>query len=170
MNEEEASRAAFNFQLELLKAEIETVNATIRQGDEVTKSIKEWAITVWAGAVGGALAITDLRPYVWATAAIPLLFWLVDVWNRVVQRKFIWRGLVIMDFLNDERYQQSFRAQKLIGFTLMDIANRRDSSPDFEQFVSWRRVMLFKTLSGLYVGLSMISIAAWFLIRFYNKP
>ena len=168
MNKEEAVRASFNFQLEMLKAEIETVNTTIRQGDEITKSIKEWTITVWAGAIGGALAIQELRPYVLATAAIPLLFWLVDTWHRIVQRKFIWRSLVIMNFLNDGRLEESFRQRKLIDFTVMDIASRRDRNSDFRRFISWRRVMLFRSLSILYIGLCILSVAVWCLIVFWR--
>ncbi len=42
------------YQLEVLKQEIDLVSATIRQGDEITKSVKHWAITVWAAALGGA--------------------------------------------------------------------------------------------------------------------
>ena len=157
----------FGFIWNLLKAEIETVNTTIRQGDEITKSIKEWAITVWAGAVGGALAIQELRPYVLATAAIPLFFWLVDTWHRIVQRKFIWRSLVIMNFLNDGRLK-SFRQQKLIDVTVMDIASCRDRNSDFRRFISLRRVMLFRSLSIFYIGLCILSVAVWYLIVFWR--
>src|SRR4051812_24955470 len=100
--QENPKRAAFEYQLEMLKLEIDVVNTTIRQMDDISKSFKEWTITLWAASVGGALVKPGLDRFVWATAAIPLLFWIVDSYHRVIQRRFIWRSLTIMDFLNDD--------------------------------------------------------------------
>ena len=149
------------YQLEMLKAEIEVINATIRQMDDISKSLKEWTITVWAASLGGALITPQLTRYAFATAAIPLLFWLVDSEHHVVQRRFIWRSLRIMDFLNDERLHQSFQQGRLVGFAVMDVASRRERSTEIEQFASWPRILLFKTLSLMYVGLAAVSVVVW---------
>jgi hypothetical protein len=152
---------AFAYQLDLLKNEIDVVNSTIRQMDDISKSLKEWCITVWAASTGGALATPELRPYVWATGAIPLLFWAVDSFHHVVQRKFIWRSLRIMDFVNDARLLQSFEQRRLVDFVLLDVGNRRSQGDGFKEFTAWHRVAAFRTTSLLYTGLAAISIALW---------
>lgn len=72
---QEPCALAFRFQLDVLRDEIELVNAQIRLGDEISKSIKEWTIIVWAAALGGALITKELREWAWTTV------WLVVV-NR----------------------------------------------------------------------------------------
>jgi hypothetical protein len=147
------------YQLEILKLEIETVNATIRQMDEITKNIKQWTIALWTAALGGALTTSDLRQYAAATAAIPLLFWLVDTWHRRIQRKFIWRNIQISKFLNDGRLAQSFAEDHIVGFVLFDPKSRLSKGKkDYETFVAWHQVMFFRSLSILYGGMFIISI------------
>ncbi|HEX7154436.1 MAG TPA: hypothetical protein VF618_23320 [Thermoanaerobaculia bacterium] len=156
--------AALNYQLEMLKVEIETINSTIRQMDDISKSLKEWTVTIWAASVGGALATNGLSRYVWATSAIPILFWIVDSYHHVVQRRFIWRGLEVMDFLNDERLTESFRQKRIVGFAVFDVGARRFRDPRFYKFTAWWRVALFRTISVLYLGLTLLSWAVWCMI------
>ncbi len=157
-----------DIQLALLKQEIEVINTAITQGDEITKNVKQWAITVWAAALGGALTTADLRPFAWATFVLPLVFWLVDASHRVDQRRFIWRNLKIMDFLNDGALERSVVSGRLVDFTLLDITSRRDRSDGLRTFISWRRVMLFRTLSVLYIGLALISWLAWATAQYWK--
>ena len=161
---DESQSPVLAFQLEMLRDEFRAVNETIRSGDEITKSLKEWAITVWAASIGGALINSEFRYYVGVTAVIPVLFWLVDTWHRVIQRRFIWRGMRIMDFLNDGSLEKSFDAGKIVDFVVLDVGSRRDTLPEFRAFTSWRRVMLFRTLSILYISLASVSIAVWCLV------
>ena len=90
----------FEYQLDILKIEIETVNDSIRQMDKMGESIKNWAILIWAAAIGASISQDKLNPYIALTATIPLAFWLVDTWYRRIQRKFIWRSIQISKFLN----------------------------------------------------------------------
>jgi hypothetical protein len=146
------------YQLEILKLEIETVNAAIRQMDEITKNVKQWAIALWTAALGGALTTGDLRQYAGTTAAIPLLFWLVDTWHRRIQRKFIWRSIQISKFLNDGRLEQSFTEAHIVNFDLFDPKSRLSKGKEsYEAFVAWHKVMLFRSLSILYGGMIVIS-------------
>jgi hypothetical protein len=149
------------YQLEMLKSEVEVVNASIRQMDDISKNLKQWTITLWAGALGGAVTTEHLKRYAFATAAIPLLFWLVDSYHHVVQRRFIWRSLRIRDFLNDERLQQSFEQGRLVGLTVMDITSRHERGSDLQRFASWRRVLFLRTLSIFYIGLAIVSALIW---------
>lgn len=146
------------YQLEILKLEIETVNAAIRQMDEITKNVKQWAIALWTAALGGALTTDDLRQYAGTTAAIPFLFWLVDTWHRRIQRKFIWRSIQISKFLNDGRLVQSFEENHIVDFDLFDPKSRLSKGKkDYEAFVAWDQVLLFRSLSILYGGMIIIS-------------
>lgn len=151
--------ALLEYQLQVLTTEIETVNASIRQMDEITKSMKEWTIGLWTASVGGALATRDLTPYVGITAVIPLLFWIVDTWHRRIQRKFIWRGIEIGRFLNGDGLKNSMTAGEITGFRLFDPQARDTKDPEFKEFVSWKRVMLFPSIYLLYGGLTLISLA-----------
>lgn len=153
------------YQLEILKLEIETVNAAIGQMDEITKNVKQWAIAFWAAALGGALTTTDLRQYAGTTAAIPLLFWFVDTWHRRIQRKFIWRSIQISKFLNDGRLAQAFAGGQIVGFDLFDPKSRLSKKEEkYETFVAWHKVMFFRSLSILYCGMIIISFMAGIII------
>lgn len=154
---------SFEYQLDILKVEIETVNASIRQMDQMGESIKNWAILIWAAATGATITEEKLHNYIALTAVIPLVFWLVDTWYRRIQRKFIWRSIEISKFLNDGRLAKSFDEQKLVGFVLFDPKSRLDKGADYESFVSWRRVMMFRSLSLLYISLAGMSVLAWVL-------
>jgi len=152
---------SFEYQLDILKLEIETVNASIRQMDKMGESIKNWAILIWAAAIGATISQEKFNPYIALTAVIPLVFWLVDTWYRKIQRKFIWRSIEISKFLNDGRLERSFNEQKLVEFTLFDPKSRLNKGKEYERFVSWRRVMMFRSLSLLYISLAGMSIVAW---------
>lgn len=152
------------YQLDILKLEIETVNATIRQMDEITKSVKEWTIGLWTASIGGALVTDELTGYVGLTAVIPLLFWFVDTWHRRIQRKFIWRSIEISKFLNDDRLPRSIGEGRLVGITLLDPKSRMTRGADYEDFVSWKKILLFRSLSILYAGLAAVSVTLGILV------
>jgi hypothetical protein len=163
---EDGASPVFSLQLEFLKLEAATIDSSIRQMDEFSKNIKQWAITVWAGAVGGALATSSLAPYVGLTATIPLLFWFIDGSYRRIQQMFIWRSGRIRDFLNNqELLQQSFSEGRIVGLIVFDPTGNSDASDGrYANFIHWRRPMLFKSVSMLYLGLIAISFClalAW---------
>lgn len=146
-------------QLDILKLEIEAIDKAIAQQDEFTKNIKQWAIVAWSAAIGGALTTDDLRPFVGASAAIPMLFWFVDTWHRRIQRKFIWRNIAISRFLNDGRLSKSIDAGHLVDFSLLDPKSRLDKGSEYEKFTSWKHVMSFRSVAILYCGMILISVA-----------
>jgi len=150
---------ALEYQLELLKTEIETVNGSIRQMDDITKSVKEWTVGIWAASVGGALITPRFTAYAALTSVVPLLFWFVDAWYRRIQRKFIWRSITISKFLNGPNLSASFERGSLIGITLLDPKNRTGTGDGYEAFIHWRRIMRFRSLSIFYGGMCAISVA-----------
>lgn len=151
------------YQLDILKVEIETINSTIRQMDTMTERIKNWTILIWAAATGAAITTPELNRYVIFTAAIPLAFWFVDGWYRRIQRRFIWRSNEIRDFLNSERLALSFERQGMEGFfNLFDPAGRASKgNSKYEDFISIRRTMRFGSLSIFYAFLILMSFLVW---------
>ena len=158
MTEQAAAAPLLQYQLEMLKLETQVANETIRQMDDISKNLKEWAITVWAAAVGGALVTPRLGTYVAVTAVVPLLFWLVDTQHHVIQRKFIWRVLRLCDFLNSEALDKSIAAGRIVGLSVMDLASRRERSAEYHHFVRFGRIACFPALSILYGGLILMSL------------
>ena len=150
----------FEYQLDLLKIEIETINASIRQMDNMTEKVKNWAIVTWAAATGATISQEKLQPFIAFTCFIPIVFWLTDTWYRRIQRKFIWRSRQIAQFLNDGRLERSFAQGSVVDFHLFDPSASRARGPDYQQFVNWRKVMMFRSLSILYIGMSFMSLLA----------
>jgi len=105
--------SAFEYQLDILKIELDQINSAIRQMDEITKTIKERAIFTWAASLGIVLATKNLNPFIGLTAMIPIAFWIVDTEYRYVQSRFIYRNDTISNFLDGETFKQSFDEQKL---------------------------------------------------------
>lgn len=128
-------------QLALLDKELDLVDSSIRQIDQITTSIKNWAIVTWTAAVGVALATPRLQPFVWLTAAIPLLFWLVDGSYRKVQRSFILRSREIRHLVNSEAFKAAVADGTPLDFELLVM--RTKSSDPRELLVS---VMLLRTV------------------------
>lgn len=164
------AESLIGYQIDLLKVEIETINTSIRQMDEICKNIKQWTITLWTAAVGGAIVTEDFRRFLILTAAIPALFWFVDTWYRRIQRYFIWRSREIGEFLNSDDFAMSVEQNKLTGFWLFDPAARRKmvarqvpSFPEteFERFIGWSEILWFRSVSILYIGLIGMSVAIW---------
>ena len=162
--------AVLNLQLDFLKIEIETITSAIRQMDEISKSIKQWTIALWTGAVGAALANRDLAPFVGLTATIPLLFWFVDARYRRIQQMFIWRSNRIRDFLNNgDELRRSFEEGHVVGLQVFDPSGQTDDKLDaYQKFVHWMRPMRFSSIAVLYVGLCLISVCVaigWHIIN-----
>jgi hypothetical protein len=150
------------YQLDILKLEIESINSAIRQMDSMTEKIKNWAVLIWAAALGAAITNKDLNRYIAFTSAIPLAFWFVDGWYRRIQRRFIWRNNEIRDFLNSEKLEKSFTQQTLVDFEVFDLASRNSKGQEeYEAFISIRRTMRFGSLYLFYSFLIVISLLAW---------
>lgn len=151
---------AFTSQFELLKQELNLIDLSIRQVDETTKNIKNWSIVTWTASIGFALSTSPLTPYIWVTAAIPLLFFFVDASYRRIQRTFIARSLDIAKFINSEQFTDAAEKRLPFSFELMKFRRREHSWE-----TSIIKVMFFRTVSLLYIGLATISILVWVVSR-----
>lgn len=147
-------------QTKLLYKELELIDSAIRQIDDITKGIKNWAIITWTASMGVVLASEDLKQFVFLTAVIPFLFWIVDASYRRVQRQFIARNRDISDFVNSENFRNCIKEDNPLNFPLLKMRLK----PRHWSY-SFFGVMMFRTIGLLYVGLIVISVLIWVILR-----
>ena len=161
-NEITSKNRAFEFQLDLIKQELQTLQTTIDKFDDLTQKCKNWTILLWGSAVILALGgkeQTDFKGGFIFTVIIPLLFWILDAWWRRNQRMFIFRMSLISEFLNGPAYLTSFERSQIVGLKLFDLkANDIAVKNEREKFSSLRRTLLFKSVVIFYGGLILFSM------------
>lgn len=156
----------FAFRLEMLKKELDFIDSSIRKIDDIGNSIKNWAILSWTGAIAIILGKPELYGYVVFSAIPPLLFMMLDAHWRKVQRRFMYRQGMIGDFLNSAELDEAFQNRKL-NFQVFDpFARKSRQSPDFKQYVSIRSILVFPTVSLIYIGLAVLSVVIASLLYF----
>jgi hypothetical protein len=143
-------------QLELLDTELAHITGAIRQNDEMTRSLKNWAIVTWTGSVGLALKDPDLHRFVWVTAVVPLVFWIVDGSFRRIQRTFIARLEAISEYVSSPAFRGAVETGSALDFPLLVM--RRKTGRFKDRLLG---AMLFRSVWLLYVGLALASLAAW---------
>ena len=157
------NRTLFEIQFELLKKELDLVDGAIRQHDDITKGIKNWAIVTWSASVGLFASTEELRQFIWVTILVPCVFWLVDASFRRIQRSFITRADEISRYINSDSFRQSALSGAPLEFSLLQMrtksANWLSSSENWENTLLG--TMLFYSVSFLYLGLSLGSILIW---------
>lgn len=156
-----AETEGLNFQLAILKDELEHIQNTIARMDEITQTTKNWAILVWGGSILLALGDPVLRDYLFFTAFLPLLFWYIDGRWRYLQRRSGFRAQKISQFLNDGRLTASFQKGKLINFTVYDPIGSQyhvNKDPEYANYVSMRKALSYAEVLGFYGALVLVSI------------
>ena len=149
-----------DIQLEMLNAELNHIGGAIRQHDEISKSVKNWAVVTWTASIGLSLKEPDLHPFVWLTAIVPLVFWIVDGSFRRIQRTFISRVREISDYVNSPGFRTAAEKGSTLEFPLLLMRRKtkvfKDTLPG---------TMLFRSVSLLYVGLALCSLAVWLTVK-----
>jgi hypothetical protein len=151
---------AFEFQMELLKVEIDLINQTIARFDEHTRATRNWAIVTWTGSIALVLGNADLRKYIILTAVLPALFWLIDARWTTLLRRFLYRLDNISEFLNGTGLSESFKQQRLVDFIVLDPRGKQyKGTKEFAKAVNLLRSALrYGKVSAFYFGLMIISI------------
>ncbi|MGD0337476.1 MAG: hypothetical protein ABSB78_01665 [Bacteroidota bacterium] len=158
---------SLTYLLDILKMEIESINAIIARMDEITQTTKNWAIVTWAGSVALALTESSLRAYISLTAVLPLIFWYIDGHWRHLQGRSIYRMNKIHEFLNSESFQQSFVQNRLIDFKVLDPIGRQYLSDiNYKKAVSIRRTQMYASVIVFYFALVFISIGLGLLFHY----
>jgi hypothetical protein len=146
----------FDIQLELLNVELKSIDGAIRQHDAIAMSVKNWAVVTWTASLGFSLKEPALLQFIGYTAVIPLVFWFVDGSFRRIQRTFIARVEQISAYLNSNEFKEAATTGATIGIPLLVMRHRTNRFKD-----SLIGTMSFRSVSLLYLGLALCSLAAW---------
>jgi hypothetical protein len=159
MIKQKATEQGFEYQLGLITLEMEMIERTIAKMDEITQSIKNWAIVTWAGSVAILLREPALRKFIILTIVLPILFWYSDaIWRRL-QKRSIYRQEKISRFLNGDDFLESCRQQRLINFTVIDpVGTQYRKTKEFRDAMNLKWIMRYKEISYFYGGLVIISV------------
>ena len=151
----------FEFQLDILKTEINQIQKIIAGIDKITQQIKYWTIIIWAGSISLLISSSniELRKYILFIVTIPFLFWVVDATFRSRQRRFLYRNKKISEFINGEDLEISFRQKKLSNFVLLDPLGKQYNKKDLRKFTNIIRTMLFKSMIVFYLGLIVVTVS-----------
>jgi hypothetical protein len=156
-----AGEASFQYQLDLLKREVEIIDNAIARIDGITQNIKNWALVIWIGVITVALSDPDLRRYIIYSGVIPMSFWLLNARWSYFSRGFIYREAKISEFLNSDRLRESFQEQRLIGLKVLDPAGvQYRKTHEYQRTVNYWRALKYPEVYIFYLGLLLISVLA----------
>lgn len=159
----------FDYQMSLIKLEIESVNQIIARMDNITQSTKNWAVITWAGSIALALKQADLHQYIGLTCVLPLLFWFIDGHWRSLQRRSIFRIQKISKFLNSSDFKASYDKGQLNNFKLLDPVSKDDKNdPAYKNAIAVRKTLLYPEVAIFYTVPFFFSILLHFLLLFSN--
>lgn len=162
------NKAIFEHRFEILKMEIEIIEGTIRKIDDIGNNVKKWAILTWGGSIAIMLQEDALRPFLLASAVLPVVFLIVDARWRIIQRHFVFRMQKVSDFINSAAFKNATETGDFGSFTLLDPFGRsHEGDIEFKRFSSFFHVVRFETVSWIYIGLVTLSILFTILIRVF---
>jgi hypothetical protein len=145
--------------MECLKIEINLVDNTISRIESITQSVKNFAIVAWAGTLTLIIGMSELRRYVVIVTVLPILFWLLDAWWVHRNRGAILRLKKIGEFINSEKLAESFKLQRLVDFTILDVVgNQYRDTKEYYAYAGFGKVMRYREFVLLYGGLVVISL------------
>jgi hypothetical protein len=154
-----ARKESFQYQMDLLKMEIQTIDNIIARMDGMAQATKNWAIGIWTGSLAITLSQPELRKFVIVSAVTPILFWYVDAYFRRLQTRSIFRSRKISEFLNSHKLVESFQNNKLVDFTIFDTTGvQYRGMKEYKEFASLRRTLNFREVRDFYWVLIIISV------------
>jgi hypothetical protein len=155
-----ARKDSFQYQLDLLKMEIQSIGEIVARMDTMAQASKNWAIGLWTGSIAFTLSQPDLRKFLILSAVTPFLFWYLDASFRYLQRRSIYRSRKISEFLNSDRLARSFEQNQLFDFVVFDTTGAQyKETEEYRKFVSMKRTLNFSEVRDFYLVLILISIA-----------
>ena len=152
-------------QLAIIETELNHISAMVRTLEGIDRSVKNWAIVTWSAAVGLGLKQTELHGYLWMTAIVPVLFWLVESSFRTRQEALIDRVREISDYVSSSGFQHAADSGSKLEFPLLRMRSNATS------FNSHLGVMLQPRVWVLYLGMALFSIVlSWYKPGLKNPP
>jgi len=162
----------FQFKLDLIKWELESIAKVIERMDNFAQASKNWAVLIWAGVISLTLSkdINQLRPLlILMTSIVPILFWYIDSFFRRLQRRSIFRQTKISEYINSNDFINDCNNNVFQNFIVVDITGvQYRQNPDYKAFVSQRKTMKYREVSVFYSGLIIISLVLSATFWVYN--
>lgn len=149
----------FKYQLDILKLEIENIDKGIARMDEMRKAHMNWAIVTWAGGIGVLLGRPEYKGFLFLTAFIPLLFWIVGARWSLFQQAFIFRQNKISDFINSEEFSECFKKKCFSNFSVLDPVGREYvTTAEYKNKVNIWNSFKYRHILLLHLGMILISL------------
>jgi len=124
-----AETKLFDYQKQLLLQEIETIQSKISIYDNLSFTIKGWAVTLWSAIVIFGVKENNIEIII-VSIFVVLAFWILDTYFKIYQRRLTTRMGVIEDFLNNiEEYElkglkEAFKQNSFDNFIIHDPIGR----------------------------------------------
>ncbi len=145
--------------MECLKIEIDLIDRNMARSETITQGVKNFAIVSWAALTTAILGQVELRKYILIIAIIPIMFWFVDAWWIFLYRENSLRFRKISEFINSNDFLVSYKQNKLYNFMVFDRDfGRHKNTLEYQKFVNFRKVFLFREMIILYGGLILFSV------------
>lgn len=159
---------SFQYRLSILMKEIELTDKAIERIDDITQTVKNWAIITWAGSISIFLGNNELRKFLIFTAILPLLFWMSDVIWRRLQKRSVFRQRMISKFINSKEFEEAFQTKDFGSFYLLDPvgANHRKET-EYRKALQWSTIFFYREISFFYGGLMLVSFVAGAIFLFF---
>jgi len=155
----------FDYQFELLKFELDTLQQGIRTYDSILFIIKGWAITIFSAVILFSAQV-EKPIYLLLCVMSTLLFWLLDSVFKAIQKAYTMRYNEIEKFLQSDKFRKSLTKRSLDGFVFPDIASGFARGIKFEMRQIARSAFIYPT-AMLYVSILILtSIIAVVMIKF----
>jgi hypothetical protein len=167
LKDSDAGKESFQYQMELLKMEIEAIDNIVARLDGMAQATKNWTISIWTGSLYILLSQPELRKYILITAVSPFLFWSIDAMFRRLQRRSIYRAQKIKEFVNSPKLTESYENNQLIDFIVYDTTGTQyKGTKEYRAFISLSNTFRFPEVGVFYFVLIAISIilGAFFLL------
>lgn len=166
-----AKDKAFEFQLQTLTLEMEYIERAIARLDEMTQTTKQWAVLIWSGSISVILSQQSLKQYIFFTAVIPVLFWIIDARWRFWLGHFSYRQGKISQFINSDALQKAYEQKSFSGFTILDpLGKSYRETLEFKKKRTFGKSLRTTEVFLLYAGMFIISIAIGVFFSLISTP
>jgi hypothetical protein len=145
----------FSFKFELLKREMDAVQSGIRTYGQVQFTIKGWAITLFSGFI--FFAAKEKQPIFLGLCALAvILFWILDVVFKSIQKVYIDRAVEIETWLHGVKFASD--QDPLQGLTIPNIDTKFEQLNARDKLKNFLRAGLTLQLSLFYFVMLIVVV------------
>ncbi len=155
----EKKNDAINFQLDCLKIEISQIETVIGRLETYSQNSRNFSIALWIGGLTIMIGDSSLRPFLFLTSIIPILFWIIDArWIRFAKGPMI-RAREIKNFINSSDLQATISAGRLHDFIVYDVMGEQyRGTEEYSRRTSFWHIIGYRTLYLHYGTMIILSL------------